>query len=130
MVNGMPVQWICKKQTAVALSTMEAELVSASKAIRELLGLQEQLKELKIDMEKPSILWMDNKAAIVHGQSESSSNRSKHIDIKVKFICDEAKKNKIVMQHVASEDMIADLFTKPLCKEKLVKLRMLCGLSA
>ena len=109
---------------------MEAELVASSQAIRELLGLQEQLKELNIDMEKPSILWMDNMAAISQGQSESSSNRSKHIDIKVKFLCDEAKKNKIVTKHVASEDMIADLFTKPLCREKLVKLRMMCGLSA
>ena len=109
---------------------MEAELVAASQAIREVLGIQEQLKELNIDMETPSILWMDNMAAISQGQSESSSNRSKHIDIKVKFLCDEGRKNKIVMQHVASADMVADLFTKPLCKEKLVKLRMLCGLSA
>ena len=85
MVNESPVQWICKKQTAVALSTMEAELVASSQAIRELLGLQEQLKELNIDMEKPSILWMDNMAAISQGQSESSSNRSKHIDINIKF---------------------------------------------
>ena len=109
---------------------MEAELVAASQAIREVLGLQEQLKELQIDMDTPSVLFMDNTAAISQGTSESSSNRSKHIDIKVKFLCNEAKRNKIIMKHVASEDMLADLFTKPLSREKLVKLRMLCGLSA
>ena len=46
LVNDVPVHWACKKQTAVALSTMEAELVASAQAIRKVLGLQEQLQEL------------------------------------------------------------------------------------
>uniref|UniRef100_A0AAV1VLU9 LAGLIDADG endonuclease n=1 Tax=Peronospora matthiolae TaxID=2874970 RepID=A0AAV1VLU9_9STRA len=45
-VSGVIVHWICKKQTGVSLSTMEAEFTSASHVGRELLGLRELLKEI------------------------------------------------------------------------------------
>ncbi|KAE9355288.1 hypothetical protein PF008_g4131 [Phytophthora fragariae] len=38
MVCGMVVGWICKKQSSVALSTMEAEFVAASQVTAEMLG--------------------------------------------------------------------------------------------
>lgn len=39
-LDGAIVQWVCEKQTEVYLSTMEAELASASHIGRELLGLR------------------------------------------------------------------------------------------
>ena len=39
--DGAIVQWVCKKQTGVSLSTMEAEFASALHVGRELLGLRE-----------------------------------------------------------------------------------------
>ena len=40
-INGLIVQWICKRQTGVSLSTMEEEFNSASHVGREMLGLRE-----------------------------------------------------------------------------------------
>lgn len=39
-MNGAVVLWLCKKQSGVSLSTMEAEFISASQAGRELLGMK------------------------------------------------------------------------------------------
>lgn len=40
-INGLKVGWICKKQSAVALSTAESEYVAASLGDEELLGSEE-----------------------------------------------------------------------------------------
>ena len=40
------VQWVCKKQTGISLSMMEAKLTSASHVGRELLGLRELVHEV------------------------------------------------------------------------------------
>ena len=45
-MDGAIVQWVCKKQTGVSLSTMKAEFASASHAGRELIGLRELMREI------------------------------------------------------------------------------------
>ena len=40
-VDGAVVLWLCKKQSGVSLSTMEAEFISASQAGWELFGMKE-----------------------------------------------------------------------------------------
>ncbi|KAE9261798.1 hypothetical protein PR003_g33793, partial [Phytophthora rubi] len=52
-VDGMPVSWVCKKQTGVSLSTMEAEYTAASVMATELLGVRELLGELGITHASP-----------------------------------------------------------------------------
>ncbi|GMF42843.1 unnamed protein product [Phytophthora fragariaefolia] len=63
-VDGMPVSWICKKQTGVSLSTMEAEYTAASVMSTELLGVRELLGELGITHASPVSLRVDNQAAL------------------------------------------------------------------
>ncbi|GMF41124.1 unnamed protein product [Phytophthora fragariaefolia] len=56
MVAGIVVGWLCKKQSCVALSTMEAELVAASQTTAEVLGIVELLQEIGILPSAPSVL--------------------------------------------------------------------------
>ena len=42
--------------------------------------------------------------------------RSKHIDIRFHFIRDHVKEGSVELLHVASQDQVADIFTKPLSK--------------
>jgi hypothetical protein len=79
LLNGVPVSWTCKKQTCVALSTLEAEYIAASEACKVLIGMEQLLAEIGIQILKPMPLWMDNQAAIVNIQQESSSSRLKWI---------------------------------------------------
>jgi hypothetical protein len=111
-MDGAIVHWICKKQTGVSLSTMEAEFTSASHVGRELLGLRELVRELHFAVSQPMPMHMDNQAAIKQLESEDSMASAKHVDIRIKFICDYARKGIVEPKYVESRLMKADLLTK------------------
>ena len=68
---------------------------------------------------------MDNQAAICQVESEASSQKSKHVDIKYKMIKDYYHKGIISPKYISTTEMIADLFTKAF---DVPTFRHLCGL--
>ncbi|KAG3137919.1 hypothetical protein PI124_g128 [Phytophthora idaei] len=122
-VDGSIVQWICKKQTGVALSTMEATLTSASHVGRDLLGMRQLVRELGFRVVKPLPMKMDNQAAIKQLESEESMASAKHVDIRVKIICDFARKGIVKPEYVESRLMMADLLAKALPAPRIAELR-------
>lgn len=64
----MAVDWQCKKPTAVALSTAEAEFVAASIGGQDVLGLNELFKEIGLSVMLPIEMKMDNQAADQRGE--------------------------------------------------------------
>ena len=63
-ICGGIISWASKKQTTVALSSMEAEYVSASLATQEAIWLRSLLADLKFVQGKPTIIFEDNQGAI------------------------------------------------------------------
>jgi hypothetical protein len=61
MYAGCPLVWVLKLQTEVALSTMEAEYIALSQAMRDLiplLGILEELTPvLKLNKDQPHVFW-------------------------------------------------------------------------
>uniref|UniRef100_H3GWD4 Integrase catalytic domain-containing protein n=1 Tax=Phytophthora ramorum TaxID=164328 RepID=H3GWD4_PHYRM len=114
-VDGMPVSWICKKQTGVSLSTMEAEYTAASVMDTELLGLG-------ITHASPMSLRVDNQAALKQLDGESSSSKAKHIDVRIKFVGALAKRGVLKAEYLESEKMPADVLTKALEAPRLANL--------
>ena len=55
-------------------------------------------------------------------------DRSKHIDIHYHFIRDYVQKVVVRLQYIQIDDQMADIFTKALCRQKLVKFRDKMGL--
>lgn len=51
------------------------------------------------------------------------SNRTKHINVRYHFIKDYIKSEMITCEYCPSENMVADLFTKPLNRIKLDKFK-------
>lgn len=45
--NGAVISWSCKKQTCVALSSIEAEIIALSEACKEILWIQRLLIDMK-----------------------------------------------------------------------------------
>ncbi len=82
---------------------MESEFVAGARALQELLGCTELAREIGYDLELPSKMFMDNQAAICQIQSEASSHKSKHIDIKHKFIKDNYQRGMIKPVYVNTE---------------------------
>lgn len=121
---GNPIAWHSKKQNCVALSSMEAEYISAGSAAQELVNLRGVLSELVQTSELDNVvLKVDNASAISMMHTYENSKRGKHIDIKYHFIKDLCRNNVIKIVYVSSNDNVSDLFTKPLGKEKFVKFR-------
>ena len=75
------------------MSTMEAEFTSAPHVGRELLGLRELVKEIGLHVTEAMSMQMDNQIAIKMLESERSNASVKHVDVRIKFICDDAKKS-------------------------------------
>ena len=122
------VSWRSNKQTCVALSTAEAEYVALSGAAQEGVWLNQLLKDLKYNVQNPVVIYEDNQAAMFLANNPKTHPKTKHIDIKFHFIRDLVSSNKIVLKYCPTNDMLADIFTKPVTPEKFSKLRENLGM--
>jgi hypothetical protein len=108
-----------KNQEIIALSTFEAELIAASKNAREILYYRQLAAWLGNPQEGPTTLYCDNEATIkfISNGDDKITSRTKHIDIRYKHLQSQRGRT-INMEYVNTADNIADLFTKPLGKNK------------
>ena len=127
-ISGAAVSWCSKKQTCVALSTAEAEYMALANAIQEAIWMQQLTIDLKNKADKPIILFEDNQSAIYIAKNLQFHGRTKHIEIKYYFTREKVKKGTIDLQYCRTKDMITDMFTKALLKEKFIKLRDMAGI--
>ncbi|GKA00377.1 retrovirus-related pol polyprotein from transposon TNT 1-94 [Tanacetum coccineum] len=119
--------WMSKKQTALAISTTEAEYVSAGKACQQALWMKQALVDYEVKLNDVPVLC-DNKGAIDLSKNPVLHSRTKHIEIRHHFLRDNIQKGNISIEKVASEDNIADILTKPLKREPFNLLRLGLGL--
>ncbi len=61
----------------------------------------------------------DNQGAIAIAKNPVAHARTKHIDIRFHYAIEEGI---IEIEYCPTEDMIADLLTKPLCKDRFIKM--------
>ncbi|POM77293.1 LOW QUALITY PROTEIN: Integrase catalytic core protein [Phytophthora palmivora] len=117
-----------QKPRGVSLSTMEAEYTAASVVGQELLGIHELLGEMGIGCGDPMYLRVDNQAALKQLDGEKVSSKAKHIDVRIKFVVDYAKRGVLKTEYCESERMLTDMFTKVLADPRLKKLAAVVGL--
>lgn len=75
----------------------------------------------------PAILFCDNQSAMVIANT-NTVKRLKHIDIKYHFIRELIEKQKNCLKYVKTEEQIADMLTKALKNNILLKFVNMCGL--
>jgi hypothetical protein len=127
MNGGGAICWKSQRQKCIALSTTEAEFISASQASKEAVWLSNLLNELDSLSETP-VLKIDNQSAIKLIRNPTFHNRTKHIDIRYKFIRDLCESNQLNVSYCSSDAQAADLLTKALPKARFEKLRELIGM--
>ena len=54
--------------------------------------------------------------------------RTKHIDVKYKYTCEEQERGTICVEYVPSEENLVDFFTKPLARVQFVDVCKQLGL--
>jgi len=133
---GCPVQWVSKLQTEIALSTMEAEYIALSQAMRDVIPMRQLVQELTeffktgtdFQVRTHSKIFEDNNGALTLATSPRMTPRSKHIAVKYHFFREHVSNGTCQIQHIDTKLQKADLFTKGLPKEIFKRLRqLLCG---
>jgi hypothetical protein len=114
--------WSSRKQNCVSLSTAEAEYIAAGACCTQLLWMKQTLKDYGIKV-KNIPLYCDNESAIKIAHNPVQHSRTKHIAIRHHFIRDHVEREDIVINHVKTEDNLADIFTKPLDEKSFCALR-------
>jgi hypothetical protein len=112
------ISWKSKKQPTVALSSCEAEYMAITYAIQEANFLTQLLADMT-GMNKKSVdIFVDNQGAIMLAKNPVHHQRSKHIDIKYHYIRSQVKSEIINLHYIPSNENVADIFTKPVSKNK------------
>ena len=114
--------WSSKKQNCVSLSTAEAEYIAAGSCCAQLLWMKQTLKDYGVNM-KNVPLFCDNESAIKIAHNPVQHSKTKHIQIRHHFLRDHVLKGDISIEHVKTEEQLADIFTKPLDEKRFSKLR-------
>lgn len=123
ILAGGSISWKVKVQPTVALSSAEAEYMALSAATQEAIYLRNLMKDLGYELKEATTLFQDNQACISMAKNPTNHQRRKHIDIKYHFINEAIENHQIRIVYCKSEDMHADIFTKPLSKTKFQRHR-------
>ena len=97
---------------SVVLSTTEAEYMALSEVVKELKFIVQLLQTMSIQVELLITVYVDNMGAIWLSINRTTSDRTKHIDIRTYFVKEYQEDGKIIIKFVKSEDNEADIFTK------------------
>ena len=117
MLGSSLISWHCKKQACVALSTAEAEYIAAGSCCAQTLWLRQQLSDFGILLNNIPIKC-DNTSAINLSRNPVMHSRTKHIEIRHHFLREHIANGTCDIQFIGTEFQLADLFTKPLAKDR------------
>ena len=95
---------------SVVLSTTEAEYMALSEVVKELKFIVQLLQTMNIEVELPITVYVDNVGAIWLSNNRTTSDRTKHIDIRTSFVNEYQKDGKIIIKFMKSKDNEADNF--------------------
>lgn len=112
--NGGSVYCKSVKQKIVTKSSTEAELVALSDMASQAIHLRNFLVSQGYDI-KPVIVYQDNLGSMaLTTRGGPSSERSRHIDIRYIWTKERIDKGEVVIEHLSTNRMFANLLTKPL----------------
>jgi hypothetical protein len=131
MLCGGAISWQSKKQTTVALSTVEAEYMAVATAAKEALWWRAQLSGLGFDTSQATTLHSDSKGCISLSKNPEHHSNTKHIDLRYHFIRDHViTKKTIHLQYINTTAMTADVLTKALSRDRHQTAVQLLGMQA
>ena len=135
MYANCPVFWRSYLQTKIALSTSEAEYISLSSALRQVLPLMKIMEEINdvfsLLIFKPNFVFKlheDNQSCIKMATGTKFFPWKKHIALKYRHFRSHVKSRRVEIHYRPTGEQLVDLLAKPLSNEAFFALRyMICG---
>lgn len=125
MACGGAIGWSSKRQTLVAMSSMESEYIGLSNAGLHLSWLHMFFK----DIGHPQVVGCNNQSAIIVTKDPEYCTHTRHIQHKFHHIQDNVVgKGLAVIKYVPTSEMVTAIFTKALGCEKHLKFTFAMGL--
>ena len=124
-VTQGPVHVSSRKQGLTTKSSTEAELVGVSDALTQVIWTREFLLAQGYNL-GPAVVKQDNQSTMVlANKGRSTSSKTRHIGIRYFWVNDRIVSGDVVLEYLATEDMAADILTKPLQGILFRKMRTL-----
>ena len=134
------ISWSAKQQDCVTLSSVEAEYVQLSEAAKEIVWFRRLMKDFRrrgndrrkrdqadltlrqdegeeaaeLQVRGRTQLLGDNNGARFLAAREAYHERTKHVDVRYHFTREKVLDGTLEVLHKKTEEMVADIFTKPL----------------
>ena len=117
------------KKRTVALSLTEAEYMALSEATKEAVWLKVFLGELgEMTSDEAIKMYEDNQGSIALAKNPEFHKRTKHIDIRYHFVREKVALGEVVLEYCSTQDMLADMLTKPIAAVQFENLRDRLGI--
>ena len=112
------------KQKMVTRRSTESEVVGVHDVLPQILWTKKFLEDQGMSI-KETVLYQDNMSSMLLERNgrQSSTKRTKHMDIRYFYVSDHVQNKTISLQHCPTEEMLADYFTKPLQGALFTRLR-------
>jgi hypothetical protein len=114
MLGGAPIFIRSAKQKSVKISSTGAETAALCEGCTYLLWIKGMLTELGFPPQGPIKVYQDNQSAIAQTRDECAYRRSKQDMIQMAFVRELVADGEIELIHCPTENMTADVLTKPL----------------
>ena len=83
--------------------------------------MRQLLTDVRNPPREPTRIFEDNQSAICLAKNPQFHGRAKHIGIKYHFIQEQVEKETVELQYCPTEEMIADMLTKGLNRDRVHK---------
>ena len=114
LIAGGAVLYKTKFQSTIALSSTEAEFVSACDAGRCSLFIRSLLNHIQIPQDKATIIYEDNNGSILMANAGKPTRRARHLDLKHFAIQDWIEKDLLYLKWISTTNNCSDSLTKAL----------------
>nr|KYP44835.1 Retrovirus-related Pol polyprotein from transposon TNT 1-94 [Cajanus cajan] len=116
LLAGGAISWKSAKQTVIVASTMEVEFVACFEATVQTNWLRNFISGLGVvdSIAKPLKIYCDNSATVFFSKNDKYSKGAKHIELKYFVVKEEVQKQRVSIEHISTNLMIADPLTKGL----------------
>lgn len=115
--------WKSSRQKSVTRSAASAEHLASADTVTQVEAMKYLLQDMGVPQPFAIPRYMDNQACLKRAAAEVGSSKLKNFPIALDYIKEQKQTQCISITYVPTDDMLADVLTKPLGPSQFIKFR-------